>query len=222
MAIEGGGGGGGSLKKSAYIRLATKADVPVIKLLIEGLAEFEKLMDRVHATEAKLEASLFRQPAFLGPTVLILEIGTPPSSPQQHSSSTTPSEDVFPEKCLEVSISTEIQDASSSSFISSKDSSRTVIGFTLFFPNYSTFLAKSGIYIEDLFVREEYRRQGLGKLLLKTVAQHAALRDLGRVEWSVLDWNVNAIKFYEAMGAIVQQEWRICRLAGDALKAYAG
>ncbi|CAM6093116.1 unnamed protein product [Calypogeia fissa] len=221
MAIEGGGCGGGSLKKAAYIRLATKADVPVIKLLIEGLAEFEKLMDQVHATEANLEASLFRQPAFQGPTVLILEIGSPPSSPQ-HSSSTTPSGDVFPEKCLEVSISTEIQDASSSSFISSKDSSRTVIGFTLFFPNYSTFLAKSGIYIEDLFVREEYRRQGLGKLLLKAVAQHAALTDLGRVEWSVLDWNVNAIKFYEAMGAIVLQEWRICRLAGDALKGYAG
>ncbi|CAM6087690.1 unnamed protein product [Calypogeia fissa] len=218
MAIEGGGGGGGSLKKAAYIRLATKADVPVIKLLIEGLAEFEKRMDQVHGTEAKLKASLFRQPAFLGPTVLILEIGSPPSSPQQHSSSTTPSE-VFPEKCFEVSISIEIQDASSSSFISSKDSSRTVIGYTLFFPNYASFLAKSGIYIEDLFVREEYRRQGLGKLLLKTVAQHAALRDLGRVEWSVLDWNVNAIKFYETMSAIVQQEWRICRLAGDALNA---
>lgn len=94
-------------------------------------------------------------------------------------------------------------------------------GFVLFFPNYSTFLAKPGFYIEDLFVRECYRRKGLGKMLLSAVAQQAARMGYGRVEWVVLDWNENAIKFYEEMGAQILQEWRVCRLTGDALQAYA-
>lgn len=96
-----------------------------------------------------------------------------------------------------------------------------VAGFVLFFPNYSTFLAKPGFYIEDLFVRESYRRKGLGKMLLSAVAKKAVEMGYGRVEWVVLDWNTNAIQFYEEMGANVMKEWRICRLTGDALKGYA-
>lgn len=89
-----------------------------------------------------------------------------------------------------------------------------VSGFVLFFPNYSTFLAKPGFYVEDLFVRECYRRKGLGRMLLSAVAAQAAKMGYGRVEWVVLDWNVNAIKFYEEMGAMILPEWRICRLTG--------
>lgn len=96
-----------------------------------------------------------------------------------------------------------------------------VAGFVLFFPNYSTFLAKPGFYIEDLFVRESYRRKGLGKMMLSAVARQAVAMGYGRVEWVVLDWNTNAIKFYEEMGANVMQEWRVCRLTGDALQTYA-
>ncbi|KAK4435994.1 putative acetyltransferase NATA1-like [Sesamum alatum] len=94
-------------------------------------------------------------------------------------------------------------------------------GFVLFFPNYSTFLAKPGFYIEDIFVRECYRRKGLGKMLLSAVAAQAAKMGYGRVEWVVLDWNVNAITFYEQMGAQILPEWRICRLSGEALQEYA-
>ena len=94
-------------------------------------------------------------------------------------------------------------------------------GFVLFFPNYSTFLGKPGFYVEDLFVRECYRRKGFGKMLLSAVAAQAVKMGYGRVEWVVLDWNVNAIKFYEEMGANVLQEWRICRLTGEALQSYA-
>ncbi|CAA0814449.1 Probable acetyltransferase NATA1-like [Striga hermonthica] len=94
-------------------------------------------------------------------------------------------------------------------------------GFVLFFPNYSTFLAKPGFYIEDIFVRECYRRKGLGKMLLTAVAAQAARMGYGRVEWVVLDWNVNAIKFYEQMGAQILPEWRICRLTGEHLQAFA-
>lgn len=93
-------------------------------------------------------------------------------------------------------------------------------GFVLFFPNYSTFLAKPGFYIEDIFVRDCYRRRGFGRMLLSAVAEKAVEMGFGRVEWVVLDWNENAIRFYEEMGAEVLQEWRICRLTGGALDAY--
>lgn len=95
-----------------------------------------------------------------------------------------------------------------------------VVAFALYFTNFSTFLAKPGLYLEDLYVRPAHRRSGLGKLLLTRLAQIAVERDYGRFEWSVLDWNEDAIRFYENMGASVLPEWRICRLTGEALARY--
>ena len=95
-----------------------------------------------------------------------------------------------------------------------------VVAFALYFTNFSTFLAKPGLYLEDLYVRPAHRRSGLGKAILSRLAQIAVERDYGRFEWSVLDWNEDAIRFYENMGASVLPEWRICRLTGDALAAY--
>ncbi len=95
------------------------------------------------------------------------------------------------------------------------------VGFALFFHNYSTFLTKPGIYLEDIFVLSEYRRQGIGKLLLSKVAQIAVERDCGRLEWSVLDWNEPAQTFYRRMGADILNEWQICRVAGDAIARLA-
>jgi GNAT superfamily N-acetyltransferase len=92
-----------------------------------------------------------------------------------------------------------------------------VVGFALFFPNYSTFLTKPGIYLEDLFVLPEYRRRGIGKAFFHYLARLARERNLGRLEWSVLDWNESAIDFYRQMGASLLEEWRICRLTGDNL-----
>ncbi|MGI0479941.1 N-acetyltransferase family protein [Geminocystis sp. CENA526] len=86
------------------------------------------------------------------------------------------------------------------------------VGFALFFTNYSTFLTKPGIYLEDLFVLPEYRRQGIGKALLNYLINLAKKRDFGRVEWSVLNWNQSAIDFYENMGAKVLPDWHICRV----------
>ncbi|XP_020873703.1 probable acetyltransferase NATA1-like [Arabidopsis lyrata subsp. lyrata] len=108
------------------------------------------------------------------------------------------------------------------SYIFSPDMLNDVVvaGFVLFFPNYSSFLSKPGFYIEDIFVREPYRRKGFGSMLLTAVAKQAVKMGYGRVEWVVLDWNVNAIKFYEQMGAQILQEWRVCRLTGDALEAF--
>lgn len=95
-----------------------------------------------------------------------------------------------------------------------------VIAFALFFTNFSTFLARPGLYLEDLYVRPAHRRSGLGKIILTRLAEIAVERGYGRFEWSVLDWNEDAIRFYEKMGANVLPEWRICRLTGEALEAY--
>lgn len=95
------------------------------------------------------------------------------------------------------------------------------VGFALFFYNYSTFLTKPGIYLEDLFVLPEYRRQGIGKLMLQYLAKLAVERGCGRLEWSVLDWNEPAIAFYQRMGAKILQDWRICRVTDAALTQLA-
>jgi GNAT superfamily N-acetyltransferase len=91
------------------------------------------------------------------------------------------------------------------------------VGFALFFHNYSTFVGKPGIYLEDLFVRDGWRAQGIGTALLQAVRQQAVQRDCGRYEWSVLNWNQRAINFYEKMGATPLKEWTVYRLSGAAL-----
>lgn len=96
------------------------------------------------------------------------------------------------------------------------------IGFALFFHNYSTFLAQPGLYLEDLYVLESHRGGGVGKALLTHLAQIAVERHCGRLEWAVLDWNVDAIGFYERLGARPNAEWTVYRLTGDALTRLAG
>ncbi|MBL8362962.1 MAG: GNAT family N-acetyltransferase [Rubrivivax sp.] len=95
-----------------------------------------------------------------------------------------------------------------------------VVAFALFFTNFSTFLAKPGLYLEDLYVQPAYRGHGIGKALLQHLGALAVARGCGRFEWSVLDWNRNAIEFYERMGATVMPDWRICRVTGEALAAF--
>ena len=92
-----------------------------------------------------------------------------------------------------------------------------IAGFALFFHNFSTFLARRGLWLEDLYVRPAFRGQGVGSGLLRAVAAIAVDRRCGRFEWSVLDWNEPAIGFYERLGATVMPDWRIARVTGDAL-----
>ena len=92
------------------------------------------------------------------------------------------------------------------------------VGFALFFHNYSTFLARPGIYLEDLFVLPEQRGRGIGRTLLTRLAQIAVERGCGRLEWSVLDWNEPAIRFYKSLGAQPMDEWTIFRVTGDRLR----
>lgn len=100
--------------------------------------------------------------------------------------------------------------------------STEVAGFALFFHNFSTFLARPGIYLEDLFVRPAFRKRGAGRALLSALAELAVKRECGRLEWSVLDWNVDAIGFYERLGALPQTEWTTYRVTGDTLLKLAG
>ena len=95
------------------------------------------------------------------------------------------------------------------------------VGFALFFPSYSTFLAKPGLYLEDLFVRPAARSQGVGGALMAALARIAVERGYGRFEWSVLDWNTPALDFYAALGAVPQAEWTVQRLSGAPLAALA-
>ncbi|MCL1142374.1 GNAT family N-acetyltransferase [Shewanella gaetbuli] len=96
-----------------------------------------------------------------------------------------------------------------------------VIGFAVYFFNYSTWLGKNGLYLEDLYISPEYRKIGAGKALLKYLAKLAVSKNCGRFEWCVLDWNTPAIDFYESIGAKPQDEWTVYRLTGEKLKLLA-
>jgi GNAT superfamily N-acetyltransferase len=153
------------------IRAATREDVPVILALIRALAEYEKLLDQVVATEDAIARSLFGERPY------------------------------------------------AEALIASSDGRD--IGLALFFHNYSTFLGRPGIYLEDLFVIPEARGRGVGRALLARVAQIAVTRDCGRLEWAVLDWNQPAIDFYRHIGARQLDEWIVNRLTGESLRALA-
>ena len=149
------------------IQPASPADAPMILQLIRELAEFERLLHEVEATEEQVREQLFG--ARPGAEVALARIGD------------------------------------------------EVAGFALFFHNFSTFLAKPGIYLEDLYVRQKFRGQGCGEALLRHLARLAIERGCGRLEWSVLDWNVRAIDFYKSLGAVPMNQWTVHRVAGDAL-----
>ena len=115
------------------------------------------------------------------------------------------------------------------SFFSEKPAAEVVLGFyreravccAIFFHNFSTFLGKPGLYLEDLYVRQDERGKGYGRVVLKYLAWLAVSRDCGRMEWSVLDWNKAAIRFYETLGAKPTGDWTVYRLTGDELESLA-
>jgi GNAT superfamily N-acetyltransferase len=154
------------------IRPARPQDVPAIHRLIRELADYEKSLDQVTATQEDLHRSLFAdQPA------------------------------VF-------------------AHVAEQDG--TVVGFALWFLNYSTWLGEHGIYLEDLYVTPAVRGSGLGRALLAELARICVQRGYSRLEWSVLDWNEPARGFYRSLGAVAMDEWTVNRLAGPALLALAG
>lgn len=152
---------------SVKIRVATNADAPLILQFIRELAEYERLLHEVEATEADVRRDLF---------------GENP-------------------RC----------------FCEIAEHQGVPVGFALWFYNYSTFKARAGIYLEDLFVRPAARGVGAGKALLRRLAQRCVDADLGRLEWAVLNWNTPSIAFYDSLGAEAKTEWTVRRLDGEAL-----
>lgn len=151
-------------------RFAKKEDTGLILDFIKKLAEYEKLLDEVVATEEILEEWIFEKEK---------------------------AEVIFP-------------------LYDGKE-----VGFALFFHNFSTFLGRSGIYLEDLFVLDEYRNKGLGKATLKQLAKITVERGCGRLEWSCLDWNKPSIDFYLSLKAVPMEGWSVYRLTGESLKSLA-
>lgn len=101
------------------------------------------------------------------------------------------------------------------------EAEQAIVAYAVYFYNYSTWLGKPGIYLEDLYVQPAYRKQGIARSLLKHIANIALEENCGRFEWAVLDWNTPAISFYESLGAKAQDEWTIYRLSGDSLRDFA-
>jgi len=152
------------------IRFAEEKDTKLILEFIKELADYEKLLNEVVATEEVLYNSLFVQK---GAEVIIGEYEGKP------------------------------------------------VGFALFFHNFSTFLGKSGIYLEDLYVKQEMRGKGLGKIILSFLGKLAVERNCGRLEWWCIDWNESSIKFYKEMGAKPMDEWTVYRVDDSSLKDLA-
>ncbi|KAF8720374.1 hypothetical protein HU200_023875 [Digitaria exilis] len=200
----------------AEFRLADARDVPHLHSLIHQMVELEGITDIFPATEELLASTLFPSPArppFTSFTALILDLSPFPVVPDSSSTITS--------RRLDLSASP-LADPEAAAFASPRGGGRVTAGFVICFPNYSTFLSKPGLYVEDIFVRAAWRRRGLGRMMLSAVAGRAAELGMGRVEWCVLDWNKNAIDFYEAMGAVVLPQWLVCRLSGAALDKYKG
>jgi GNAT superfamily N-acetyltransferase len=153
------------------IARAAPADTPLVLGLIRELAEYERLLDQVVATERGLGEELFGEHPVA--EALIARVDGEPA------------------------------------------------GFALCFHNFSTFLGRRGLYLEDLYVRPAWRGRGIGRALLQTLARLAEERGCGRLEWAVLDWNKPALAFYESLGAVAMADWTIHRLSGDALRRLA-
>jgi GNAT superfamily N-acetyltransferase len=157
------------MTENIKIRKAELKDVTTILNLIKELAEYERLLDKVTATEDKLIDTIFGKDNFV--EVWLAEINNEPA------------------------------------------------GQVIFFRNYSTFLANPGYYIEDIYVRPQFRGKGIGKKLLNKVIELAAEKNYGRVEWCVLNWNEPAIDFYKKIGAVSMDEWMTFRLTEEKFKS---
>lgn len=161
----------GAAAASLSIEPATPADVGLILSFIRELADYERLLDQVVASEELLREQLFG--ARPGAEAVIARWQGEPA------------------------------------------------GFALFFHNFSTFVGRRGLYLEDLFVRPAYRGHGVGRALLAFLARLALARGCGRLEWWVLDWNEPAIGFYRGLGAEAMSDWTVYRLTGEPLRALA-
>ncbi|PSR82390.1 acyl-CoA N-acyltransferase [Coniella lustricola] len=188
------------------VRHARREDVPEILALINELADYEKELASVEATEAKLLATIAFAPSPSSSSTTP-DAQPPTSTTDSHGLPVTePTTPLKPARCLLIFPS------------ASPSSSDKPIGMALYFYNYSTWRAKAGIFLEDLYVRQTERNKGYGKRLLVKLAEEVVAMDGGRLEWSVLKWNEPSIRFYEdVVGATRMEEWVGMRVDREAL-----
>lgn len=170
-------------------------DIPAILGLIKELADYEKELSSVEATVEQLGSTIAFAPSELSPGESTTDARGLPI--------TEPTSPLRPARCL---------------LLYAPDDDRTAVGMALYFYNYSTWRAKAGIYLEDLYVTPRQRNRGYGKLLLVTLARELVAMDGGRLDWSVLKWNEPSIRFYEdVIGATRQEEWVGMRVDREGL-----
>lgn len=169
---------------------ATQEDVKEILAMIRELAEYERELESVEATEESLTRTLSL-------------------APSAASSHTNPGH----AKCIMLRLPSKPTHPN--------DTPEAVAGMALYFHNYSTWNGKQGIYLEDLFVRPQYRKRGYGKMLIQALARENLLQDGGRLEWSCLDWNEPSLQFYRSLGAVEMKGWTKLRVDGKALENLA-
>lgn len=184
-----------SASERALVRHARRQDIPAILGLVRELADYEHELASVEATEEKLASTIAFAPSELSPGE--------PTTDARGQPITEPTTPLRPARCLLL-------------YAPGHDS--TPVGMALYFYNYSTWRARAGIYLEDLYVTPRERNKGYGKLLLVTLAREVVAMDGGRLDWSVLKWNEPSIRFYEdVIGATRQEEWVGMRVDRDAL-----
>jgi GNAT superfamily N-acetyltransferase len=198
------------------IRPARPDDVPTILVLIRELARYEKLEHEVVGTEAALHAHLF------GPQpraeVLLVEDGGDVRRPDRREGTDAKADVRRPDRREGADANTDVRRPDRRE---GADANTDVVAFALFFHNYSTFLCRPGLYLEDLFVLPSHRRRGHGRALLVALARLAIERGCGRFEWAALAWNEPALAFYRSLGAELMSEWRIFRVTGAPLERLA-
>ncbi|MBR0825793.1 GNAT family N-acetyltransferase [Bradyrhizobium manausense] len=157
---------------SLVIRRARPGEAGLVLAFVRELAEYEKLLHELEATEADIAEALFSDNPLL--------------------------------------------------FCDIAEWNAEPVGFAVWFLNFSTFSGRHGIYLEDLFVRPSHRGKGIGKALLVHLARECVANGWSRLQWSVLDWNTPSIEFYKSLGAVMMDDWTLCRVTGDALTNLAG
>ncbi|XP_049349824.1 probable acetyltransferase NATA1-like [Solanum verrucosum] len=222
------------------VRLATESDVPHLHKLMYQMAKYHNYTKVFNATEASVTTNLFKSdnpcPPFYSVTTFILEV-SPDSFPQN-----TPKNPIFDPILKTVDFDSPILDSELELFrtnnnifntvsqvdnqklfrsTSNEDNNVFVAGYVLFYPCYSGYFEKPGFFIENMFVRECYRKCGFGKMLFSAVASQAIKMGFTKVDWLTVGWNENAIDFYLGIGAYIMQEVKRFRLSGEGLDAFA-
>ncbi|PHU01408.1 hypothetical protein BC332_31195 [Capsicum chinense] len=201
------------------VRIATESDVPHLHKLMYQMAKYHNYTKVFNATETSISTNLFYSnnpcPPFYSVTTFILEVSAN-GFPQE-----TTKNSIFDPILKTTNLDSPILDSELQLFKTNEDNNIFVAGYVLFYPSYSGYFDRPGFFIENMYVRECYRKCGFGKMLFSAVASQAVKMGFTKVDWLTVGWNNNAIDFYLGMGAYIMQDVKRFRLSGEGLDAFA-